>query len=201
MAIVYKEMITVSISAARDNGLTEEDIRAVAIRLCGESRSLSRSLLLARYVHALLYRVMPIILLSTVLLAILLGVLKSDPCLLHQPLPLDDFAAPVSRCSHCHNTSNVMVLESVTTEEFMEKYAFSRRPVLVKGAASGWPALGLFSYSYFKELYLNRPEAIAHDVETGQFFPYSSGIKHLKDFLALSDDTAALKTDKWYIGW
>ena len=123
-----------------------------------------------------------------------------SPCLLPQYLPVAEFAMPIINCSFCRSLTHASVVNAtdITTNEFMDKYAYTSQPLLIKGAASSWPAIEKFSYSYFKDLYLSRPEAVEEDKENGQFFAYSSGIRNLEEFLNLSTSDV---TKKWYIGW
>ena len=123
-----------------------------------------------------------------------------SPCLIPQYLPVAEFAMPVINCSFCRGLNQVSVVNSsdITVDDFMTQYAYSSQPLLIKGAASSWPAIEKFTYSYFKELYVKRPEAVVEDKENGQFFAYSSGIRNLEEFLNLSTDDVS---KKWYIGW
>lgn len=146
------------------------------------------------------YRLLPCILCLAVLLYPVYHWYIDSPCLIPQYLPVAEFTMPVVNCSFCQRFTHVPVINAsdITTSEFMNKYAYSSQPLLIKGAALSWPAIDKFSYEYFKELYLQRPEALEEDKVKGQFFAYSSGIRNLEEFVNLSSNDA---NKKWYIGW
>ena len=89
----------------------------------------------------------------------------------------------------------------MTREYFLKHHAYSGRPVLVKGGASDWSALKIFSYDYFKLLY-DKMEAYTENDDLGcQFFPYKTNFITLKQVFRMSKKRAALQKDQWYIGW
>ena len=152
---------------------------------------------LTTLLKTLLYRVLPVFCLLVYLYFRVVAVYMADPCLLSQGA-LAEFAMPLMDCELCRNISNHIEITDVTVSKFMEDYAFSIQPLLVKGAASHWPAVYTYSYEYFKDLYLQKPEAIEMDTNDGQFFAYSSNIHSINEFLNISQDVDATK---WYIGW
>jgi hypothetical protein len=201
--------IRLAIERGKESGLTDDDIDKCLVRL-------SKVLLVAHHRKSspskpfyhypltvtwyILYRVLPLIALLMFLYQRMYILYSSEPCLLAQPV-LSEFAMPIVNCTRCQDITNATEITDISIMEFMERYAYTLQPVLMKGAASDWPAVRVFSYNYFKELYKKKPEAIDHDVQDGQFFPYSSGIYRLDEFMALDNDTAALKGERWYIGW
>lgn len=148
----------------------------------------------------IVYRLAPFTILITSLFYPLYQLYHTDPCLYPQLLPVAEFAMPIISCDICQGFTRAPEISSnnITVEQFMEEYAYTSQPVLIKGAASSWPALTMFSYEYFRELYLKRPQAVEEDNLNGQFFAYSSGIHNLEEFLGLSNDSSS---KKWYIGW
>lgn len=89
----------------------------------------------------------------------------------------------------------------MTRDYFLEHHAYTGSPVLIKGGASNWTALQLFSYEYFKLLY-DKLEAYEENDELGcQFFYYKTNFRKLKQVFRMSKKRAALKKDQWYIGW
>ena len=210
--------ITNSLKRAKSSKLQEEDVSRCLFlfckqaklhstlqdELCSVSRSLStpdhflrRLLLLLVWIA---YRLLPYSLCIATLLFPLYHVYTLDPCLASQLFPVAEFAMPVIDCSFCKGLTHAPEIHfsNITVDQFMEQYAYTSHPVLIKEAALSWPALELFSYDFFRQLYLKRPEAVQEDKESGQFFAYSSGIHNLEEFLNLSSDAA---TTKWYIGW
>ena len=108
---------------------------------------------------------------------------------------------PKFDCNFCEGLTGAPRQTNLSQYEFVHKYAYTSRPILVVGAASDWPAMDVFSYDYFKSLYQQSPEAIESDMESGQFFSYSSNIQNLKDLFDLSSERVSMTTEKWYIGW
>ena len=148
-----------------------------------------------------LYRGLPCLLVLLYILQRLQSLWSEDPCLLPQIVPYGEVTLPIADCGVCSNLSEVPVVDNVTVVSFLNEYAYSSRPVLVKGAAKDWPATQLFSYQYFRELYSQNPEAILRESNDGQFFAYSSSVRSLDEFMNMSDDRASLRTETWYIGW
>ena len=86
-------------------------------------------------------------------------------------------------------------------EDFVRKYVYTGVPIIVTDATNGWKARKLFTYSYFRELYADNPKSLEEDTKEGQFFAYRSDLNDLYDLFTLSDERAALRGKKWYIGW
>ena len=55
----------------------------------------------------------------------------------------------------CHNVSKIDIIsiDNMTQELFIEKYDLSGRPVLVKNATGYWPAMEYFHFEFFRDLY------------------------------------------------
>lgn len=126
-----------------------------------------------------------------------------SPCLIARPEILTEILAyhPPSDCEFCRGVTEAPRLSNLTREDFVHKHAYTARPILVAGAALNWSAIDHFSYDFFKELYLSTPGAIESDDEAGQFFPYSSTIRNLRELFSLSSEEATMATERWYIGW
>ena len=73
--------------------------------------------------------------------------------------------------------------------------------MVIEGAADDWSAMNVFSYDYFKDLYLRTPGSLDDDNIKGQFFSYSSNIMDLKELFNLPVERAEMKIERWYIGW
>lgn len=200
--------VFLAVERAKHSELGEEDIKMCIFQFSKELSKYSihetpSNLLIRRLIWTmwlLLYRILPFGLILVFTFQRLYLLYSSDPCLVSQPV-LSEFAMPIVDCSRCQNITGAVHMDHITARQFMNNYAFSLQPLLMKGAALDWPAISTFSYKYFKALYMKRPEAMDHDKTEGQFFPYSSGIHKLDEFIALDNDTAALKGDRWYIGW
>ena len=201
--------VEASLEAARKSGLTEDDIekcltqfsKELHVRSSPEKTHTTSSLRkVLTFLWILVYRIFPIILVLVFLFQRFYIVYQSEPCLLAQPV-LSEFAVPLLDCAKCRNITRALEIYNIPVIQFMNEHAFSLQPVLMKGAASDWPAIHTFSYQFFKDLYMQKPEAIDHDKSDGQFFPYSSSIHKLDEFMSLNNETAAMKGEKWYIGW
>ena len=126
-----------------------------------------------------------------------------SPCVMSNNGFLIEIARPLTNCSMCQNLRVIPVEENLTTEKFIEKYAYSAVPVLVKNATFNWTAMSTFSFHYFKELYTGLAGALASVEEECQFFPYKTEFETLADALNISDARANFSEGEkpWYIGW
>ncbi|XP_064609038.1 uncharacterized protein LOC135473132 [Liolophura sinensis] len=153
--------------------------------------------------------VVPLLLLLALLLDVELspsGVMKEfkeTPCLVDNNAIVMEISRPLVECGACSNLRQVPVETNLTTKDFIEKYAYSGVPVLVKGATTTWSAMSVFSYQYFKELYQSRENALDDVEEDCQFFPYKTEFATLKEVFDMDEDRANLKQGQpnWYIGW
>lgn len=198
-----------SIEAAKAEGWLEADVLECVSTLnesiCRGARqdiSLRRRLRQLQWtafgaLRLFLYRLVPIVIGLLVLIQPLFAILRDDPCLVQQTLH-DEWSLPLCSCDVCVGVTRPVVVEAnnITALEFMEKYAYSSHPLLVKGAASSWPASELFSCEYFRQLYVQRPEAMETDKKSGLFFTYKSSLQTLERFLLNSSSEK-----EWYISW
>ena len=104
-------------------------------------------------------------------------------------------------CRVCEGVEGALRFVNLSREDFIHQHAYSAKPIVVEGAARGWPAMEVFSYDYFKDLYLQTPGSLDDDYTKGQFFSYSSSIMDLKGLFQLPVEQAEMKTERWYIGW
>ena len=101
----------------------------------------------------------------------------------------------------CEGVTGAFRFANLSREDFVRNHAYSAKPIVVEGAALGWSAMDVFSYEYFKDLYLRIPGSLDDDNIKGQFFSYSSNIMDLKDLFRQPTKHAEMKTERWYIGW
>ncbi|CAF0768837.1 unnamed protein product [Didymodactylos carnosus] len=132
--------------------------------------------------------------------------LRHEQCLVPKLEFLLDIVRPASNCDLCRNIQNVDRINNVTREEFEEKYAYTRHPVIITDAMKNWLAVKKFNYNFFKRLYRPDSTALRSVEEVCQFFPY----KNKAEFDTLADvfmmDTVRaymLETNykPWYVGW
>ena len=101
----------------------------------------------------------------------------------------------------CEGVTGALRFVNLSREDFVHHHAYSAKPIVVEGAALRWPAMDVFSYDYFKNLYLQTPGSLDDDNIKGQFFSYSSNIMDLKNLFELPTEHVEMKTERWYIGW
>ena len=125
---------------------------------------------------------------------------EKDICLIPYPeIILDMFRPPVN-CSICKEVHMVDRVNSLSKEEFVRKYAYTGRPVVITDGAKDWSAPDHFSFSYFKSIYGPESPVFTED-EKCQFFPYQTNFKTLKDVFNMSAKDANMEGKPWYIGW
>ena len=89
----------------------------------------------------------------------------------------------------------------MTKENFMQNFAYTGVPVLIKNGTGNWTALRIFGYKYFKTLYTKLNALDDFDDLGCQFFGYKTNFKTLRHVFMMSKKRAALKKDQWYVGW
>lgn len=151
--------------------------------------------------NCLLFKVYPVIFVLLLLAYPLYNLVIGSPCLVAEVSPFGEAVTPVIDCNICEGVTEAPRLTNLTQDDFIRNYAYTSRPLLVVGAVLDWPAIEVFSYDYFKSLYLKSPESLEEDSNSGQFFAYSSNIKDLKELFSLPSDVATMESEKWYIGW
>ncbi|XP_050426949.1 uncharacterized protein LOC126837161 [Adelges cooleyi] len=102
----------------------------------------------------------------------------------------------LEECSFCAKVDAVDIVPSLSTKTFLNKYAYTGRPVLVTNDKSFGRSPG-FDFEFFKNL------SKAKQLKTCQFFRYKTKFKTLDDALNMDQDQATLKPGytPWYIGW
>ena len=123
------------------------------------------------------------------------------PCYYFVPSPLQEILGPLADCEFCKGIDHVPKLNNLSTVEFVQYHGFSGRPIVVTDATKSWKASSVFSYDFFKQLYMSNPDSLENDKTNGQFFQYNSNIRNLNELFSMSEDSARFKTEKWYIGW
>lgn len=84
---------------------------------------------------------------------------------------------------------------NITREEF-EPWAYLSRPLVVRGGALHWPALHVFSESFFRSLYDGVPGSYGDVAQECQFLPFRTHYLTLRDALARQT-----RPQHWYFGW
>uniref|UniRef100_H2YDK2 JmjC domain-containing protein n=1 Tax=Ciona savignyi TaxID=51511 RepID=H2YDK2_CIOSA len=112
----------------------------------------------------------------------------------------DPFRPPVD-CNECKNVTGIKYVNNLTHAEFLDQYAFSMQPVLIKDGQNGWTAKETFSYNYFSSVYSPDSEALEKVTRDCQFFPYQTKFSDLSEFFNMSEKRANGEGDPWYVGW
>ncbi|KAK4317033.1 hypothetical protein Pmani_011845 [Petrolisthes manimaculis] len=84
---------------------------------------------------------------------------------------------------------------NVTRDEF-EPWAYLSRPIVVRGGALHWPALHIFSESFFRSLYDGVPGSYSDVAHECQFLPFRTYYLNLQEALARQT-----RPKHWYFGW
>ncbi|XP_068672350.1 bifunctional arginine demethylase and lysyl-hydroxylase PSR-like [Montipora foliosa] len=142
-------------------------------------------------------------------LVVLLGFFLNDtdsstPCLVDtEAVLLHDITRKPSDCSlMCEGVNEVPRISNLSKEEFIARYAYSGRPVIITDAAKNWSAVGKFSFRFFKHLYSKNKEAAEENADLGcLFFPYQTGFDSLTEALSMPKKRAEWRGEPWYIGW
>lgn len=109
---------------------------------------------------------------------------------------------PVADCGICRGVDAVLELHNVSREQFAP-FAYSSRPIVVRGAAAAWPAVRTFSYDYFKQLYESTEGAYESVEDECQLLTFKTEFLSLKDVFSMSRSRVLNLGGEqpWYIGW
>lgn len=130
-------------------------------------------------------------------------IFHESPCAISNNGFVMEISRPLMNCEACRDLRQVPIEENISKELFMEKYAYTGVPVLVKNATKSWTAMSNFSYHFFKDIYTNTKGALESVEEECQFFPYKTEFETLSDLFNISDARANFSEGEkpWYIGW
>ncbi|XP_039250641.1 bifunctional arginine demethylase and lysyl-hydroxylase JMJD6-like [Styela clava] len=127
--------------------------------------------------------------------------INEEMCVLpHTEWSQDPFRPPVN-CTECANVSGIHKVTGLTHAEFLEKYAFSMQPVLIKDGQDGWTARNHFSFEFFRDVYKEGSKALEKVKNDCQFFPYQTEFADLGEMLNMTSARAEGKEKPWYVGW
>ena len=94
---------------------------------------------------------------------------EDDECLVSMPDSLASvLRRPVDDCSMCASLHAIERIERIDKRLFVDKYAYSGRPVVIAGAIDHWPALHTLSFEFLKELYTNLSSSARHSAPPKQ---------------------------------
>ncbi|KAL3876866.1 hypothetical protein ACJMK2_034649 [Sinanodonta woodiana] len=128
---------------------------------------------------------------------------RGSRCVIENNGFMVEIARPPLNCDVCRDLYTFPVEKEISQERFLEKYAYTSIPVLIKDATKNWTAMSTFSYHFFKELYSNTNGSLKLVEEECQFFPYKTEFETLADAFNISEARARFEPGErnWYIGW
>eukprot|EP00118_Oscarella_pearsei_P005349 m.24540 g.24540 ORF g.24540 m.24540 type:complete len:331 (+) comp28638_c0_seq3:15-1007(+) len=128
--------------------------------------------------------------------------LSKQQCLLDNFEGISDTMRPYVNCDVCRNITAIEAVYNITQEEFMSRFAYTSRPVLIKNATTGWTAHKTFSFDFFKELYPPESPVLENTERDCQFFPYRTSFENLGQVFNISEERrSGTEGEPWYIGW
>lgn len=108
---------------------------------------------------------------------------------------------PLQSCVFCRDVKEIPIVTNLSPEDFERRFAYSGAPVIVKDATQNWTATEVFTYDYFRNLYLN---AFDYSSKANcQFFPYKTEFKSLQEAFRMDEARARYEKGQkpWYFGW
>lgn len=128
--------------------------------------------------------------------------LTNDNCVVPLTDFMLDFFRPPVNCDFCEGIKGFDRVQNLSTDEFVEKYAYSGRPVIITDATKNWAAVDHFSFDFFRKLYKKKSPVFNPDKgKDCQFFPYKTSFKDLKDVFKMPLEMVEMKGHSWYVGW
>jgi hypothetical protein len=82
--------------------------------------------------------------------------ITQEECALPMPEFLNSITRPISNCKMCIGLKEIKNVDFISKEEFLNKYAYTAVPLVVKNAAKNWSATNVLSFQFLKNLYLNK---------------------------------------------
>lgn len=131
-----------------------------------------------------------------------LNAFRGIRCLVPNNFVVYEATRPVEDCSYCINVTEATILPNLTREEFA-LYAYSPKPIVIKKAALHWPAMQMFTFKFFKDLYGRIDESFNSVDEECQFLHFKSDFIYFKDVLHMNEKRARNDPGEksWYVGW
>ena len=127
--------------------------------------------------------------------------IEKDFCVIPYPEIILDMFRPPVECAICEDVHQVDRVSLLSREEFVRKYAYTSRPVVITDGTKDWTASQHFSFDYFKSIYGPESPVLLSEDQKCQFFPYKTNFKSLQEVFNMSKEDANMKGHPWYIGW
>ncbi|XP_041362574.1 bifunctional arginine demethylase and lysyl-hydroxylase PSR-like [Gigantopelta aegis] len=188
---------------ALKKGLSEKEIRESFLRP-SKSRDLRRLLSNKTFQTQVLVLVLAVtVAVKFGLKDFVHGMIYDSRCLISNNIVFSEIARPLADCEVCRNLKSVPIERHISAETFLEQYAYTKIPLLVKDATTNWTAMSVFTYDFFKKLYTETEGALVSVEEECQFFPYKTEFSTLEEAFNMSDARARYEPgeEPWYFGW
>ena len=138
--------------------------------------------------------------------------LTEDKCLLMVPQWIHySIHEPAANChSFCQDLKEITKVDKISQKEFLEKFAYSGRPLLIHNATNGWKAFETFSFSFFKQVFQLHAEKLAELMREDKglwqicpFLGYKTEFQNLADFFNMSQARSQLGPleKSYYVGF
>ncbi|PAA88703.1 hypothetical protein BOX15_Mlig028714g2 [Macrostomum lignano] len=178
---------------------------ALALQPADRARLLSeldsRSCRGRRPLLANFWTILTVIVVALYAAAIGLGHLRpGGTCLIFAGEFLSDAARYPANCDRvCAGLTAVPVEPAnISRARFRELYAYTGRPVLVKGAASDWPAKQNWNLTFFRDLYDRYPDSYRTQKRRARYLPFRIELQTFYEALHMSEER---QQQPYYFGW
>lgn len=189
---------------ARNSGVTNEEIRSEFLRAVKGPKKSKKANSSTRKSTFFVVFVLPVLVSvgGYFLFNFLAENYKEDICLINYNEILGEISRKVTNCTlMCEGLTELPRISNLTKEEFVAKFAYNGRPVVVTDAAVNWTALHSFNFTFLKSLYDGSKEGYRTNEEECQFFPYKTEFETLKEAFSMPKKRVEWKAEPWYFGW
>ena len=145
---------------------------------------------------------------------------EQEECIVTKPKWLANhlITIPTANChSMCQGITEVPALAKISSLEFLAKYAYSGRPLIIRNATDGWQAMEKFEFNFLKRIFQSHAENLvaisfiasksntklspenAKLLDTCRFFPFNTDARNLAEFLNISK--TKFVEGNYYVGW
>lgn len=150
-------------------------------------------------------------LIFTILLGIILNKTSIDilvknvlgvRCIIPNNYLIWEATRPETDCNMCKDINQVLIFNNISRDIF-KNYEYSPRPMIAKRAALNWPAMHIFDFNFFKNLYDSTKDSYESIEEECQILTFKSDFNSLKDVFSMNESRINLLSGEqpWYVGW
>ena len=85
-----------------------------------------------------------------------------------------------NHCKSCADVTQIEIIDAanLNVDIFVDKYAYSGRPLLVKNVTKKWKAMDSFNFEFIRDLYKGLDDPWSMDPTKCQFFTYKTEGHH-----------------------